>query len=57
MTVDSAIMTIDLLFKRKGELITTIEISQNKLQEVNKQIFEYLNNSNKEEKNEDNKGS
>lgn len=36
-------MTLDELFKAKGELIWTIEVAQAKLQEINKQIFNLLN--------------
>ncbi len=38
-------MTLDELFKTKGELIWTIEVAQAKLQEINKQIFELLSTS------------
>lgn len=36
-------MTLDELFKAKGELIWTIEVAQAKLQEINKQLLSLLN--------------
>lgn len=35
---------MDELYKQKGELVTTIEIAQAKLQSVNSKIIEIMNN-------------
>lgn len=39
-------MTLDELFKAKGQLTTEIEIAQAKLQQVNKQIIDLINKGN-----------
>lgn len=36
-------MTIEELYKQKGELITAIEVSQARLKSVNERIVELLN--------------
>lgn len=36
-------MTLDELYNKKGELVTTIEVSQAKLQHINKLIIELIN--------------
>ena len=44
-------MDIDELYKRKGQLVTNIEIHQAQLSDVNKQILNFINNNMKERSN------